>query len=275
MALKKKPRIAIAYDFDGTLSPGNMQEYNFFPELKISHRKFWSEVKDRAKAHNADEILVYMTLMLEKAMYSGIVKVSQDSFFKYGQTIQLYKGLDTWFNRINKYAIIKGLNPEHYIISSGIREMIIGTPISHNFTRIFASSFIYDQHDVARWPGMAINYTTKTQFLFRISKGALDVWDHKAVNKYYLPDELEVPFENMIYIGDGETDIPCMKVVKIKGGHSIAIYKPRSKIGKAIANSLIENKRVDVALPAIYSENSSLEIYTKDVIDKISIRSLS
>lgn len=270
MILKKKPRLAIAYDFDGTLSPGNMQEYNFVPDLGISPAQFWNEVRERAKAQNADEILVYMTLMLEKADISKTVTVRQHDFFRYGQKIQLFDGVDTWFDRIDRYSIGKGLKPEHYIISSGIREMIIGSPISHHFTEIFASSFMYDKYDIARWPGMAINYTTKTQFLFRICKGALDVWDNKKVNKYFPPDELEVPFKNMIYIGDGETDIPCMRVVKSNGGCSIAVYKPRSRTKKAIANSLIENNRVDAALPAIYSENSKLEKYVKDVIDKIS-----
>lgn len=226
MISKNKPRMAIAYDFDGTLSPGNMQEYNFIPELGVSPKRFWSEARQIAKDQNADEILAYMTLMLEKAYISEKVKVTQASFFKYGQKIQLYDGVITWFERINKYAVRKGLIPEHYIISSGIREMILGSPISHHFTRIFASSFMYDKYGVAKWPGMAINYTTKTQFLFRISKGSLEVWDNKTVNKYYPPEELEVPFTNMIYIGDGETDIPCMRVVKSNGGHSIAVYKP-------------------------------------------------
>ena len=148
--------------------------------------------------------------------------------------------------------------------------MIIGTSISHYFTRVFASSFMYDKYDIARWPGLAINYTTKTQFLFRISKGALEVWDNKTVNKYYPPDELEVPFTNMIYIGDGETDIPCMKLVKSKGGHSIAVYKPKSRSSKIIAEALIENNRVNVASPADYSECSRLDTYVKAVIDKIS-----
>lgn len=270
MSSKKKPRLAIIYDFDGTLSPGNMQEYDFVPDLGISPKRFWSEAQQMAKDQNADEILTYMTLMLVKAEASETVKVTKVAFFKYGQNIQLFDGVDTWFKRINKYAIEKGMIPEHYIISSGIREMIIGSPIAHYFTEIFASSFMYDKYDVARWPGIAINYTTKTQFLFRISKGTLDVWDNKKVNRYFPPDELEVPFKNIIYIGDGETDIPCMSVVKSKGGHSIAVYKPRSRTKKAIADSLIENNRVHVALPAIYSEDSGLENYVKDLIDKIS-----
>jgi len=272
MAIEKKPRIAIAYDFDGTLSPNNMQEYDFFPELGMSPMKFWGKAKQMAKDQNADEILAYMTLMLVEADKSETVKVTKDAFFKYGQNIRLFNGVDTWFDRINDYVILKGLIPEHYIISSGIREMILGSPISPNFIEIFASSFMYDKYNVARWPGMAVNYTTKTQFLFRISKGALKVWDHNAVNKYIPHNELEVPFENMIYIGDGETDIPCMRVVKIKGGHSIAVYKPRSRKRKAIADSLIENLRVDIAFPADYLEGSKLDSYIKEIIDRISIR---
>jgi 2-hydroxy-3-keto-5-methylthiopentenyl-1-phosphate phosphatase len=272
MAVRKKPRIAIAYDFDGTLSPDNMQEYNFFPELKISPNKFWGEAKQIAKDNNADEILAYMTLMLEKAFISNTVKVTEDAFFKYGQNIKLFDGVDTWFDRINSHATGKEIIPEHYIISSGIREMILGSSISHNFTEIFASKFRYDKYGVAKWPAMAINYTTKTQFLFRISKGALDVWDHIAVNKYVSHNELEVPFENMIYIGDGATDIPCFRVVKSKGGHSIAVYKPKSSRKKAIADSLVKYNRVDQAFPADYSEGSKLESYIKKIINKISLR---
>jgi hypothetical protein len=154
-------------------------------------------------------------------------------------------------------------------ISSGIKEMIDGTPISDNFVKTYASSFKYDVNGVAEWPSLAINFTTKTQYLFRINKGALDVYDNKKINKFVPLKDRPIPFENMIYIGDGETDIPCFSLVRNLGGHSIAVYKPNTRGAKARAEKLIDDGRVNFVAPADYSNKGYIDTIVKTVLDKI------
>ncbi|RLC08386.1 MAG: haloacid dehalogenase-like hydrolase [Deltaproteobacteria bacterium] len=264
---KRKPTIAICYDFDGTLSPGNMQEYDFFPQLDIKPRNFWKEAKKRAKEQQGDSILSYMCLMIEKAVASGRVKITRKAFGDYGKQVKLFDGVVDWFKRVNEYGREKGASIEHYIISSGIREMIEGTPIAREFKKIYASAFWYDQHDVAKWPAQALNFTTKTQFLFRVNKGCLNEWDDVEVNKYVSERKRSIPFKRMIYIGDGTTDIPCMKLVKVQGGYSIAVYKPSTRGAKADAEKLLKENRVNFVLPADYTEGSPLDRKVKALID--------
>jgi len=264
---RKKPTIAICYDFDGTLSPGNMQEYDFFPQLGIKPGDFWKEAKERAKKQHGDSILAYMCLMIEKAVASGKVRITRKAFVDYGKQVELFDGVVDWFKRINEYGREKRANIEHYIISSGIREMIEGTPIFRKFKKIYASGFWYDQHDVAKWPAQALNFTTKTQFLFRINKGCLDEWDNVEVNKYVPENKRSVPFKRIIYLGDGTTDIPCMKLVKAQGGYSIAVYRPNTKGAKDAAKSLLKEDRVNFVLPADYTDGSALDKQVKAIID--------
>ncbi len=268
---RKHTHAAIAYDFDGTLSPGNMQEYDFIPKLGMKPKAFWSEVKELAKQQDGDEILIYMGQMLKKANAAD-VQITKSAFTQFGATIELFKGVTEWFDRINAYGREREVKIEHYIISSGLREMIRGTSIANHFSRIFASGFWYDQHDVARFPALGVNYTTKTQYLFRINKGELDVWDHSKINEYTPPKERPVPFSNMIFVGDGETDIPCFRLVKDQGGHSIAVYRSSAKTkGKKYAENLIEQGRVHFALAADYQPESPLDQAVKLVIDKIAL----
>jgi 2-hydroxy-3-keto-5-methylthiopentenyl-1-phosphate phosphatase len=267
MSKQRKPRMAICYDFDKTLSPGNMQEYDFIPLLKIKPSAFWCEVKQRSREQNADDILVYMCLMLEKAR-AAKVKIQKTDFVEYGKKVKLFEGVTDWFSRINKFADDNGVILEHYVISSGIREMIEGTPIAKEFERIYASSFMYDQYDVAEWPGLAINYTTKTQFLFRINKGQLDIWDNDKMNAFVHEQDRPVPFSRMIYIGDGTSDVPCMKLVKEQRGHSLAVYKPDSS--KKAAEKLLTENRVHFIAPADYREGKLIDSQVKAVIEKIS-----
>lgn len=269
--MKRKPVIAICYDFDGTLSPGNMQEYGFFDGLEPKERKtFWAESKQMAKDNHADGILMYMNLMLRKAERDKRLKTTKSAFHAYGKNIELYQGVDTWFRRIDSYGKLSGVKIEHYIVSSGLKEMIEGTKIARCFTAIYACSFLYDNNDVAVWPALAINYTTKTQFLFRINKGIKDVSDDGAINKYTPPAERPVPFSRMLYIGDGETDIPCMKLVKEQGGYSIAVYDPKKPAKKRVSENLKHENRVNFCIPADYSEGSKMETMVKLIIDKMS-----
>jgi len=256
------------YDFDKTLSPKDMQEYDFIPNIGIKPEAFWKESNELAKKNNMDKILAYMYLMIKKAGEHD-VPITRESFVDKGKRVELFKGVKTWFDRVNEYGKNKGINVEHYIISSGLKEIVEGTPIADKFTKIFASEFYYDVNKVAKWPAMAVNYTSKTQFLFRINKGILDVTDDTGINKYVREEERTIPFTNMIYIGDGYTDVPCMKLVKANGGHSIAVYQPGSPTKKEIAEKLIQENRVNFIASADYSAGKPLEKMVFVIIDKI------
>ncbi|MBS4050751.1 MAG: haloacid dehalogenase-like hydrolase [Methylomonas sp.] len=265
---RKLVPLAIAYDFDGTLVPGNMQEQGFIPKIRMSRKAFWSEVAQLAKHHEADNILVYMHLMLEKAREAK-VPVHKSDFENFGKTLKLFIGVQDWFDRITKYGRAANVRVEHYVISSGIREMVLGSPIARKFEAVFASSYMYEHNGVAQWPALALNYTTKTQYLFRINKGSLHVYDHSKINEYVPKDRRPIPFENMIFIGDGETDIPCFRLVKDQGGHAIAVYRPHSGKAKKLSEQLIKDGRVHFALPADYRDKRDLDKVVKAIIDKM------
>jgi phosphoserine phosphatase len=263
---KKMIPMAIAYDFDGTLAQGNVQENSFIPAIGMTKAAFWSQNKQRAEKHDADEILSYMTFMLERAR-AAAVPVRRKDIARHGKTVKLFPGVERWFTRINAHAQRNNVKLEHFIISSGIKEMIRASKIGGKFRKVFASSFAYDENGVASWPALAINYTTKTQYLFRINKGALSVSDNKKINEYVRPEERPIPFTNIIFIGDGDTDIPCMRLVREQGGHSIAVYRPNAS--KKKAETLIADKRADFIAPADYSEGKSLDRIVRAVVEKV------
>ena len=263
-----KSIVALAYDFDGTLTPGNMQEHSFLPDIGVTPQAFWEKAEQLAREHNADSVLCYMNLMLIKAKEAGI-PVRKVDFNKYGKAVKLFEGVESWFNRMNKYGEKLGFEVEHYIISSGLCEMIEGTSIADNFKRIFASSFKYNEQGIAEWPATAVNFTTKTQYLFRINKGAFDVFDNKTINDFVKMEDRPVPFKRMIFIGDGETDIPCFSLVKSLGGHSIAVYNRQFRGARMKAERLINDGRVNFVAPAVYSDKSKLETIVNAIIDKI------
>jgi hypothetical protein len=213
-----------------------------------------------------------MYVMLEKAKREKI-QVKKENFRKYGKDITFFDGVAEWFGRINDYGKQKGIKVEHFIVSSGIREMVEGTAIAKEFKAIYASGFMYDYHEIACWPALAINYTTKTQYLFRINKGSLEVHDNTVINTYVPHDERPVPFENMIFIGDGVTDIPCMRLVKDQGGHSISVYHPGKKGAKQHADQLLKDGRVTLIAPADYREGTSMDQAVKAIIDKVEANS--
>lgn len=269
MGGKRKPVVALMYDFDGTLSPGNMQEYNFIPDLGMGSAQFWDECKQLAKNQDADEILAYMRHMVRKAGEKGL-QIQRNAFREHGKSVELFPGVLEWFNRINQFGESIGVKLEHYIISSGLKEMVEGTPIKKHFERIYASSFMYDQHDVAIWPALAVNYTTKTQFLFRINKDVPEVYDNNKINNYVPEDQRHVPFRRMIYFGDGSTDVPCMKLVRDKGGVSIAVYRSKKHGAKDKAKTLQDESRVNYIVNADYSEGTDL-----DTIVKLTLRRMA
>ncbi|ADM09234.1 hypothetical protein PB2503_05817 [Parvularcula bermudensis HTCC2503] len=264
-------RTAIIYDYDGTLARGNIQENSFLPAIDLTREEFWKEVKRLTREHDADEILVYMQLMLREAQRKGL-RVTRDKLKSHGGSSELFDGLadHSWFERINAFASERGLQVEHYIVSSGTQEMIEGSPIAGDFKGIFASRYIYNENGEAEWPSLAINYTTKTQFLFRINKGIDSVWDNDAINAFMPEAERPIPFSRMIFIGDGDTDIPAMKMTSHYGGQSIAAYDPK-RDSRALEkiHRLISDGRVNFVAPADYSENAHLDILLKGILGRI------
>lgn len=270
---KKRTKIAIAYDFDGTLAPGNMQEHSFIPKLGIDKAQFWSDVKAQAKKHDMNEILTYMQLMLKRADEKEI-QITKKAFLDHGKEITFFAGVEDYFDEINAYARTKGIEIDHYIISSGLRDILKGTKICKHFKVAFASAYKFNVNDVAEWPALAIDYTSKTQFLFRINKGIVNAWDNSEINKYYEEEDRPMPFSRMIYLGDGETDVPAMKTVTDQGGTSIAVYNPNQKTkagknAKKICQDLIAQKRATYIAPADYTDGSSLYRIIQLTIDKI------
>lgn len=266
---KKYTTIAIAYDFDDTLAKGNIQENSFIPEVGLSKENFWTEVQKITKEGEMDQILAYMYLLIKKAKENG-VSCKKEEIEKHGKSVKYFTGVEEYFNRVNGYAKGKGIKLKHYIISSGTKEMIEGTSIANKFKCIFASSFKYDHEGVAEWPALAINYTTKTQYLFRINKGIENAWDDSQINEYTALAERPILFENMIYIGDGLTDIPAMKMLNYQGGTSIGVYPPSTQGAKKKVEKLLENKRANYIAKADYSENSDIDNIIKNIIDQIS-----
>ena len=265
-----KPTVALIYDFDGTLAPGNMQEYDFIPAVGKSNREFWSEANALAEEQDADMVLTYMARMIQAARSKGL-SLRREAFRESGRRVALYRGVREWFARINDYGARRGMHIVHYINSSGLKEIIEGTEIAGEFRKIYACSFLYDVDGIAYWPAVAVNYTNKTQFIFKINKGVESVSDSKLVNRYIPENERPVPFSRMIYVGDGTTDIPCMRLVKNYGGHSIAVYNPEQKGAHKEMASLIQDNRVNHVCPADYSEGSEMDLLVKTVIDKIAL----
>lgn len=263
---EKFPVLAICYDFDKTLSPDDMQAQGYIQSVGYNISEFWDESNSMAVANDMDNNLAYMYKMVQES--EGNIIFNRETLAEYGAKVKLFNGVNEWFERIREYGKEHNVIVEHYIISSGLKEMIEGTKIAKNgaFEKIYASSFYYNDRGVAKWPAQVINYTSKTQFLFRIEKGVLDIND-PGVNDYFSPEEMRVPFRNMVYIGDSDTDIPCMKLVNSYGGHSIGVYNPITQ-DKAKVHRMIRDKRIKYFAPADYSEGLELDCIVKAIIDK-------
>ena len=261
---KQKTTIAIMYDFDKTLSTKDQQEFTFTPEVGMEPADFWKKSNETAKQYKMDTVLAYMHCMLTEAKYKN-KSITRDSFVGHGMNLEYYPGVESWFDRINQFCSELGVFVEHYVISCGLREIMEGSSIFGKFKDVFACEYLYDANNIAIWPKNVVNYTTKTQFIYRINKGVLDISDDDNLNKFTPEDDRPIPFRNMIYIGDGITDVPCMKLVKISGGHSIAVYTDKQKV-----QNLLTHGRVNFIAPADYSEGEFLDSLVKDIITKIS-----
>ena len=258
--MAEKPIIAIIYDFDKTLCDQDMQNYSFIPNLNMTPQEFWGEIGEFSKSENMEAILSYLYYMVKKSDEKG-VPMTKEYLASLGKDIRLFPGVTEWFSRINHYAKEQGAIVEHYVVSSGIKPIICSTDIANEFKAVYACDFYYDENNKAVWPKMAINFTSKTQYLYKINKGILDETDQTEVNKKYKTKR--IPFRNMIYIGDGLTDIPCMTMLKKEGGKSIGIYTAANK--ERVQQFLVED-RINYVCPANYRENSYLDRTVKLII---------
>jgi len=265
---EKMPVLAICYDFDKTLSPDDMQAQGYIQSVGFDVENFWEESNKLAETNGMDQNLAYMYKMVKEA--EGNFVFNKKALQEYGSKVELFPGVETWFERIREYGKQKGVIVEHYVISSGLKEMIEGTKLAKAgaFEKIYASSFYYNDRGIAVWPAQVVNYTNKTQFLFRIEKGVLDVVD-PGVNDYFSPEDIRVPFRNIVYIGDSDTDVPCMKLVNSYGGHAIGVYSNKTK-DKTKVHKMMRDRRIKYYTEADYSENTELDSLVKAIIDRTS-----
>lgn len=259
--------VALLYDFDKTLCTQDMQNYAFIPSLGMAPGDFWAEANRFGWREHMDGILAYMYTMVRKCR-SLDIPLTRESLRRCGRSISFFPGVRDWFQRISEFGTLLGVQVEHYVISSGLREIIDGSAIAGCFKEIYASEFYYDETGRPVWPKLAVNFTNKTQFVYRINKGVLDVADDKTLNASMPDDSKRVPFTNMIYLGDGLSDVPCMKMMRAYGGQAIAVYQAANRRG---VEQLLRQGRVDFIFPADYREGAGLEITVKNMIHKIAI----
>ena len=262
-----KPIIAFLYDFDKTLCTTDMEDYAFIPSLGMTPKEFWALANGFGHANRMDGILAYMYTMIQESEKRDL-PFTRESLRKMGRDIVLFPGVQEWFGRINAFGEEQGVQVEHYVISSGLREIIEGSGISHEFKAVYASEFYYDEAGRPVWPKLTVNFTTKTQFVYRINKGVLDVSDDKTLNDSMPDDSKRVPFTNMIYVGDGLSDVPCMKMMRAYGGQAIAVYQSGNRAG---VEDLLAKGRVDFMFPADYREGTGLDVTVRNIIRKMAI----
>ncbi len=262
-----KPIIALLYDFDKTLCTQDMQNYAFIPSLGMDPDAFWKEANTFGWQQEMDGILAYMYTMLRKCRELGI-PLTRESLVEKGRSIELFPGVKEWFGRINAFGESLGVEIEHYVLSSGLKEIIEGSGISHEFKMVYASEFYYDETGTPVWPKLDVNFTAKTQFVYRINKGVLAVSNDKDLNASMPDDSKRVPFTNMIYVGDGLSDVPCMKMMRAYGGQAIAVYQAGNRLG---VEELLSRGRVDFIFPADYREGTALDSTVKNIIRKMAI----
>lgn len=264
--MSERPIVAIMYDFDKTLCTKDMQDYSFIPSLGMTESEFWSFANELGTNEHMDSVLAYMYAMVKMSKDKNIPLLRQ-KLVDMGRNVELFCGVENWFERISDFGSEQGVQVEHYVISSGMKEIIEGTSISKYFKSIFACEFLYDENGNGIWPKTDVNYTNKTQFVYRINKGVLDVANDNDLNRSMPDDSKRVPFCNMIYIGDGLSDVPCMKMMKAYGGYSIAVYQNRdSKV-----EDLLKNDRVDYIYPADYRDGTGLDTTVRNIIRKMAI----
>ncbi len=261
------PIIAFLYDFDKTLCTTDMEDYAFIPSLGYTPAEFWGRANAFGWENRMDGLLAYMYTMIQECAAQNI-KLDRAFLNHCGESIQLFPGVREWFARINAFGESLGVQVEHYVISSGLREIIEGSGIAQEFREIYACEFYYNENGDACWPKLDVNFTNKTQFVYRINKGILDVSRDKELNDSMPDDSKRVPFTNMIYMGDGLSDVPCMKMMRAYGGQAIAVYQASNRQG---VEKLLADGRVDFIFPADYREGMELDRTVRDILRKMTI----
>jgi phosphoserine phosphatase len=261
--------IALVYDFDGTLSPQPMQEYTVLPKIGVEPAAFWALVNAEARATESDPMLVYMRHIIE-ALERARVDVKREDFAAMAGKIEYFPGVTTWFARMNAYVKRRSrgqVGLQHYLISAGQKEILDGVSIRKHFKRIYASEYHFNHHGVATFPKLLVTDTLKTQFLFRINKGLELVTE--SINEHMPEAERPIPFSNMVYVGDGMTDVPSMALTKKSGGHTVAVYDPQSERQRAICLKLLDAGRADFIAEADYRKGSKLSRRVQLLLDAI------
>ena len=268
--MKKRPIIAFLYDFDKTLCTTDMQDYAFIPSLGYTPGEFWGIANSFGWKNRMDGLLAYMYTMIDECRKKNI-RLDRDYLVSCGRSIELFPGVKDWFARINAFGAQQGVQVEHYVLSSGLKEIIEGSGISDEFKEIYACEFLYNEDGLAYWPKLDVNFTNKTQFVYRINKGVLDIANDKDLNASMPDDSKRIPFTNMIYVGDGLSDVPCMKMMRAYGGQAVAVYQDGNRPG---VEDLLAKGRVDFIFPADYSEGTMLDTTMKNIIRKMAITDL-
>ena len=261
--------IAMVYDFDGTLSPQPMQEYTVLPKLGIKPRNFWKQVEKESAETVSEKMLVYMRLLLEEA-HARKINIGRRDFQAMGKDIPYFPGVEGWFKRINAHVKKRGsgqINIQHYIVSAGMKEILEGISIRRYFQQIYASEYHFNFQGIATFPKLLITDTTKTQYLFRVNKGKETL--EESINEHMPENQRPIPFQNIIYIGDGMTDVPSMALTKKSGGHTIAVYPTRNRGDRDTCVKLLSARRVDFIAPADYRANSKLSARVALLLDAI------
>lgn len=262
-----KPIIALLYDFDKTLCTTDMEDYAFIPALGMTPREFWGLANSFGRQNKMDGLLAYMYTMIHQCRLQNI-PLTRAFLQQCGTAVELFDGVRDWFARINTFGAQLGVEVEHYVLSSGLREIIEGTGIAHAFKAIYACEFLYDEQGNASWPKLDVNFTNKTQFIYRINKGVLDVSDDRALNSSMPDDSKRIPFTNMLYIGDGLSDVPCMKMTRAYGGQAIAVYQDSNR---AAVEELLSRGRVDFIFPADYRAGTALDETVQNILRRMAI----
>ena len=264
--MTEKPIIALLYDFDKTLCTTDMEDYAFIPALGYTPAEFWSKANTFGRDNRMDGLLAYMYTMIEECRAQS-KRLDREFLVRCGHSMELFPGVREWFGRINDFGASLGVEVEHYVLSSGLKEIIEGSGIAHEFKQIYACEFYYGGGE-ACWPKLDVNFTNKTQFVYRINKGVLDVADDKTLNDSMPDDSKRIPFTNMIYVGDGLSDVPCMKMMRAYGGQAIAVYQATNRAG---VEDLLAKGRVDFIFPADYRAGTDLDATVRNIIRKMTI----
>ncbi|MBO4915699.1 MAG: haloacid dehalogenase-like hydrolase [Oscillospiraceae bacterium] len=263
----RTPIAAILYDFDKTLCTTDMQDYSFIPSLGYTPTEFWRIANTFGRENHMDGLLAYMYTMIDECRKKGI-RLDREYLVSCGNAIELFPGVKDWFSRLNAFGKELGISVEHYVLSSGLKEIIEGSGVAQEFREIYACEFLYGADGLAMWPKLDVNFTNKTQFVYRINKGVLDVANDRDLNASMPDDSKRIPFTNMIYVGDGLSDVPCMKMMRAYGGQAVAVYQESNRTG---VESLLADGRVDFIFPADYREDTILDKTMKNILRKIAI----